>query len=316
MKKILLTGGYGFLGSVLFQKLSHDFDVIRFRSFEFDLRSESDTKELFKKVKPDIVVNAAARLGGIGDNQQHPADYFRDNMLIGMNVFRQSHLFGVEKVVQIGTVCSYPKIIPTPFNEKDLWNGFPEGTNSAYGISKRALISYAEAINKQHGTKIVTALLANLYGPGDDFRDETSHVIPAIIKKMENALKNKCDVVTVWGDGTPTRDLLYVDDAAEGVRAIIQSDVNDGAYNIATGIETSIRDLVRLIAVNTGFKGELIFDKSKPNGQPKRVLDLTKISSSTGWRPVMSLQKGLEATVEYYRGNKEKIESLGRKYKD
>ena len=316
MRKILLTGGYGFLGSVLFQKLSNDFDVVRFRSSEFDLRVESDTMELFKKVKPDIVVNAAARLGGIGDNQAHPADYFRDNMLIGMNVFRQSHLFGVEKVVQIGTVCSYPKIIATPFNEKDLWNGFPEGTNSAYGISKRALISYAEAVNKQFGTKIVTTLLANLYGPGDDFRDETSHVIPAIIKKMEEALNTKSNRVTVWGDGTPTRDLLYIDDAAEGIRAIVQSDVDDGVFNVATGIETSIKDLVGLIAINTGFTGELIFDKSKPNGQPKRLLDITKITSSTGWRPVTSLHKGIEATVEYYRENKVKIESLERKYKD
>lgn len=315
MKRILLTGGYGFLGSVLYQKLCLSYDVIRFRSSEFDLRKESDTVKLFSKVRPDIVVNAAARLGGIGDNQAHPADYFRDNMLIGLNVFRQSQIFEVQKVVQIGTVCSYPKLIPTPFTEEDLWNGFPEGTNSAYGISKRALISYAEAIHKQFGTEIITVLLANLYGPGDDFRDETSHVIPAIIKKMDNALATNSNEVSIWGDGTPTRDLLYVDDAAEGISAVILSDVQVGAYNIATGVETSIKDLVELIAKKTGFKGKLIFDKSKPNGQPKRLLNISKILAATDWKPMTILHEGIENTIEYYRKNKDNIASLERKYK-
>lgn len=315
MKRILLTGGYGFLGSVLYQKLCLSYDVIRFRSSEFDLRKESDTIKLFGEVRPDIVVNAAARLGGIGDNQAYPANYFRDNMLIGMNVFRQSQIFEVQKVVQIGTVCSYPKLIPTPFTEEDLWNGFPEGTNSAYGISKRALISYAEAIHKQFGTEIVTVLLANLYGPGDDFRDETSHVIPAIIKKMDNALATNINEVSIWGDGTPTRDLLYVDDAAEGIIAVILSDVQVGAYNIATGVETSIKDLVELIAKKTGFKGKLIFDKSKPNGQPKRLLNISKILAATEWKPVTILDRGIENTIEYYRQNKDNIASLERKYK-
>jgi GDP-L-fucose synthase len=315
MKKILLTGGYGFLGSVLYQKLGLNYDVIRFRSSEFDLRKESDTIKLFSKVRPDIVVNAAARLGGIGDNQAHPADYFRDNMLIGMNVFRQSQIFEVQKVIQIGTVCSYPKLIPTPFTEEDLWNGFPEGTNSAYGISKRALISYAEAIYKQFGTEIVTVLLANLYGAGDDFRDETSHVIPAVIKKVDNALATNSNEVSIWGDGTPTRDLLYVDDAAEGISAVIQSDVQVGAYNIATGVETSIKDLVELIAKKMGFEGELIFDSSKPNGQPKRLLNISKILADTDWKPETILQKGIEDTIEYYRQNRDNISSLERKYK-
>lgn len=314
MKKILLTGGFGFLGQAIHNNLSAEYQIFRFRSSEFDLRDENQTKQLFNKIKPDIVINAAARLGGIGDNQNFPANYFRDNMLIGLNVLTQSVQQEVSRIIQIGTVCSYPKIIPTPFREKDLWNGYPEGTNSAYGVSKRALISYSEALMKQYDININTVLLANLYGPGDDFRDETSHVIPAIIKKMDGAIENGDNSVVLWGDGSPTRDFLYIEDAAKGIISLLDSEVKGDVFNIATGTESSIQQVVKEIADLIGYKGSIIYDTSKPNGQPRRLLDTSKIHSETKWKAKIDLRTGISNTIKYYRDNKKHISRLTRKY--
>ena len=246
---ILITGGAGFLGQHVFQEIKSNYptsQIIVPRSKDVDLRDRESTLAYFSKIKPDIVIGIAARLGGIGDNRKFPANYFYDNITIGINTVDGARLSNASKLILIGTVCSYPKITPVPFKEEDLWNGYPEPTNGAYGISKKAVAEYALAVNKQFGLNVVNLLLTNLYGPGDDFRDETSHVIPAIIKKMIAAKNNNTQEISAWGDGSPTRDFLYVKDAA---RAIVRS-INcsySNPINVGNGKDISIKALYGFI---------------------------------------------------------------------
>lgn len=316
MKKVLLTGGYGFLGENIYQLLiQKGFDVFRFRSNQYDLRNFNHTYELFKSEKPDLVVNSAARLGGIGDNQANPVDYFRDNMLIGMNVLQNSAINNVERVVQIGTVCSYPKMTDVPFTESDIWNGYPEDTNAPYGVAKRALISFSDALKRQYNLKTTNILLANLYGPGDDFRPGTSHVIPALIKKIIDAKEYSQKDLQVWGDGSPTRDFLFVKDAAEAIVKSLDIEISTiNPINIASGKEISIKELVELLILKLEYDGEIYFDTTKPNGQPKRLLSVKLAEDLLNWKSYTSFNIGIDKTIEYYLKNKSKIDSQVSKY--
>lgn len=318
MKKLLITGGKGFLGSHLAKVLSSvEYDIITFSSQEFDLTKRFETQRLLEKYNPDIIVHAAARLGGIGDNQANPSEYFETNMFIGLNLFRSAAELGIQNIINIGTVCSYPKHTPAPFREESLWNGFPEDTNAAYGISKRALIAYAGALNKQYGMKIRTLLLANLYGIGDDFREGTSHVIPALIKKIEFAKRAQLSHVDIWGDGTPTRDFLNVKDAAQAVKMLVDKyDKIDhfDVMNIATGESVSITELASSLVKLLGYSGKLSFNKSKPNGQPVRVLSIDRARNILGFTSKITLKQGLEETIDYYISNKEDLDKLKPKY--
>lgn len=319
MKKILLTGGYGFLGSHVAELLeTKGYETIKFRSSEYNLTNEDEVFMLIQKFQPDAIIHMAARLGGIGDNNENPALYFEDNMRIGLNVLKVSAILKINKIINIGTVCSYPRDLKIPFREDELWNGFPEGTNSAYGIAKRALVSYSEALNKQYKLNTINLLLANLYGPKDDFREETSHVIPALIRKIDFAKQNNLDSILVWGDGSPTRDFLHVNDAAKGIVNALESNIDgkaNGPINIASGVEISIKQLVIILKKLMDFDGSIIFDKTKPNGQPKRLLDISKSKLLLNYEPSYLFENGLKESVLYYLNNKEFILNQKIKYK-
>ena len=317
--KILFTGGYGFLGKKvisLFEKSGNE--IFAFRSKDYDLRDEIEVKKLFKAFHPEVVVHMAARLGGIGDNQNNPTDYFEDNMKMGMNVFKESASFNVKKIINVGTVCSYPKNTNVPFKEEDLWNGFPEDTNAAYGVSKRALITYADSLNKKTGLNTITLLMTNLYGDGDDFRDKTSHVIPALIRKINDAIETGSDSINVWGDGTPTRDFIHVDDAAKSVLATFNRDIDGpkiGPINIGSGKEISIREIVEMITSIMNYDKKVCYDSSKPNGQTRRLLCTEKAAKHLNFKSEIEIKDGLESVVDYFNQNKNEILSMGDKYK-
>lgn len=316
IKRILVTGGAGFLGKHVVGQISRDYpnaQIIVPRSKDVDLRDRIQTLDYFKQIKPNVVVGIAARLGGIGDNRKYPAFYFSDNMMIGMNTIDASKELNVDKLVLIGTVCSYPKITPVPFKEEDLWNGYPEPTNGAYGISKKAVAEYALAVNKQFGLNVVNLLLTNLYGPGDDFREETSHVIPAIIKKMLEAKRKNEKKVTAWGDGSPTRDFLYVKDAADAISKSITCNYTL-PLNIGNGTDISIKALYEFIQGKLEYKGLVNWDTSLPNGQPKRLLDISKANKHLGFYPQTSFEKGIDETIDWYLSNEKELSNLKSKY--
>jgi GDP-L-fucose synthase len=296
--KALVTGGSGFLGSHLVGRLEADgYDVVVPRSADYDLTREDDAARLFRETEPEIVFHLAAVAGGIGANRAEPGRFWHANLLMGTHVLEQSRIAGVRKLVSLGTICSYPKFTPAPFREEELWNGYPEETNAPYGVAKKALLVGAQAYREQYGLNAITLLPVNLYGPRDNFDLETSHVVPALIRKM---VQNS-DEVLLWGDGTPTREFLYVEDCAEGIA--LAAERYDGAdpVNLGSGEEISIRDLAGLIADLTGFEGRIAWDTSKPNGQPRRLLDTTKAAELFAFRAHTSLRHGLEQTIAWYR---------------
>ena len=296
--KALVTGGSGFLGSHLVERLeAAGHDVVVPRSSEYDLTHEDDAARLFRETEPEVVFHLAAVAGGIGANRAEPGRFWHANLLMGTHVLEQSRLAGVSKLVSLGTICSYPKHTPAPFREEDLWNGYPEETNAPYGVAKKALLVGAQAYREQYGLNTITLLPVNLYGPRDNFDLETSHVVPALIRKMLEADEE----VVLWGDGTPTREFLYVEDCAEGIA--LAAERYDGAdpVNLGSGEEISIRDLAALVADLTGFEGRITWDTSKPNGQPRRLLDTTKAADLFGFRATTSLRDGLERTIAWYR---------------
>lgn len=296
--RVLVTGGGGFLGSHLVERLQAEgFEPFVAMRRDYDLTREADAERLFAEAQPELVFHLAAEVGGIGANRASPGRYWYANLVMGANVLEQARIHGVGKTVLLGTICAYPKFTPVPFREDDLWNGYPEETNAPYGVAKKALLVGAQAYREQYGTSAVYLLPVNLYGPRDNFDLETSHVIPALIRKMVDSP----DEVVLWGDGSPTREFLYVDDAAEGL--VLAARRYDGTepVNLGTGSEISIRELAELIAELTGFEGEIAWDTTKPNGQPRRRLDVSRAEELFGFRARTTLREGLERTIAWYR---------------
>jgi GDP-L-fucose synthase len=296
--RVLVTGGGGFLGSHLVERLEREgHDVVVPRRAEVDLTRYDDAERLFESARAELVFHLAAEVGGIGANRANPGRYWYANLMMGAHVLELSRLHGVAKLVVAGTVCAYPKFTPVPFREDDLWNGYPEETNAPYGVAKKSILVGAQAYREQYGTNAIFLLPANLYGPRDNFDLESSHVIPALIRKM---LESREQVV-LWGDGSPTREFLYVDDCAEAL--VLAAERYDGAdpVNIGTGVETPIRDVAETIAELTGFVGEIVWDTSMPNGQPRRSLDASRADQLFGFRAQTSLREGLARTIAWYR---------------
>jgi GDP-L-fucose synthase len=300
--RVLVTGGAGFLGSHVVERLrASGAEPFVPRRRDYDLTVEADVVRLFADARPELVVHLAAEVGGIGANRANPGRYWYANLVMGAHVLEQSRVNGVPKVVLLGTICAYPKFAPVPFHEDDLWNGYPEETNAPYGVAKKALLVGAQSYREQYGTNAVYLLPVNLYGPRDNFDLETSHVIPALIRKMIEAQDRGEREIVLWGDGSPTREFLYVDDCAEGI--VLAAERYDGSepVNLGTGQEISIRELAELIGDLTGFHGEIVWDTSKPNGQPRRQLDVSRARELFGFEAHTTLRDGLQRTIEWYR---------------
>ena len=302
--RTLVTGGGGFLGSRLVERLrTEGLDPFVARSREYDLTVAADVERLFADVKPELVFHLAAEVGGIGANRANPGRYWYANLMMGAHILEQSRIAGVTKLIQIGTICEYPKFAPTPFREDDLWNGYPEETNAPYGVAKKSLLVGGQAYRDQYGLTTVHLLPVNLYGPGDNFDLESSHVIPALIRKMFEAQERGESEVALWGDGTPTREFLYVDDCVEGFWLASQRYDGEAPVNLGTGEEIAIAELAAIIAEVCAYTGEIRWDATKPNGQPRRKLDTTRAEELFGFRAQVSLRDGIERTVSWYRAH-------------
>jgi len=302
-KRVCVTGGAGFLGSYVTAKLRERGakDVFIPRIEDYDLVKPEDIKRMLDDSRPDVILHLAAHVGGIGANREHPAEFFYDNLMMGVQLMHQSWLLGLEKFVALGTVCAYPKFTPVPFSEDDIWEGYPEETNAPYGLAKKMLLVQAQAYREQYGFNAIFLLPVNLYGPRDNFDPRSSHVIPALIRKCMEAQDAGQDEIVVWGDGSPTREFLYVEDAAEGI--LLAAEKYDGSepVNLGSGREISIKDLALLIARLTEFKGRMVFDTTKPNGQPRRALNTTRAEKYFGFRAATNFEEGLKRTVDWYR---------------
>jgi GDP-L-fucose synthase len=302
---VLVTGGGGFLGSHLVDRMRADgIEPYVARRREYDLTQSADVERLFEEVQPELVVHLAAEVGGIGANRANPGRFWYANLLMGTHVLEQSRRAGVRKLVLVGTICSYPKFTPVPFKEEDLWEGYPEETNAPYGVAKRALLVGAQAYREQYGLNVVYLLPVNLYGPGDNFDLEGGHVIPALIRKMIEAKEQGNDKVVLWGDGSPTREFLYAEDCADALYLASQRYDGSEPVNLGTGEEISIKDLAELVAGATGFEGEIVWDTSKPNGQPRRKLDTSRAEEFFGFRARTPLREGISETVAWYRASR------------
>ena len=300
-----MTGGAGFLGRHVVATLhARGYRHVTIpRSAQYDLRLEDGVARFYADHRPDVVIHLAAVVGGIGANRDNPGRYWYANLMMGVNVLEQARIHGTEKVVMVGTICSYPKFAPIPFREETLWDGYPEETNAPYGVAKKALLVGAQAYREQYGLNAIVLLPVNLYGPRDNFDLQSSHVIPALIRKMIEARDSGAAEVTLWGDGTPTREFLFVEDAARGL-VLAGHDYNGAEpVNLGTGTEISIKDLAETVATATGFEGEIIWDTTKPNGQPRRQLDVTRAKETFGFEAEVSFAEGMARTVAWYSEN-------------
>ena len=304
-KRVTVTGGRGFLGRPLVRMLTEaGADVATFASADYDLTKQEQVARMYRELKPEIVIHLAARVGGIGANQNNPGRFFYDNAIMGMELMEQGRKAGVAKFVQIGTVCAYPKFAPVPFSEDELWNGYPEETNAPYGIAKKALLVQAQAYRQQYGFNAIYVIPVNLYGPGDNFDLTTSHVIPALIRKCIEAQQSGAHSVVVWGTGKPTREFLYVDDAARGIMLAAERYDKPEPVNLGTSEEISIRDLVTLVAELTGFEGEIVYDESRPDGQPRRKLNIERAKREFGFVAQTPFREGLRRTIDWFTAHR------------
>ena len=305
-KRITITGGKGFLGKHLIRKFQErDFRNIAIADLpDYNLVSPEDVKRLYDETRPDIVVHLAAKVGGIGFNQENPASLFYDNLMMGVQLIHEGYLRRIEKFVAIGTICAYPKFTPVPFKEENLWNGYPEETNAPYGLAKKMMLVQSQAYRQQYGFNSIFLLPVNLYGPGDNFDPRSSHVIPALIKKCADAIENHEEEITVWGTGQATREFFFVEDAAAAIVLATESYNKSEPVNIGPGFEISIEDLVALIAELTDFKGKITWDPTKPDGQPRRMLDTTRAFQEFGFKAKTGFREGLKKTIDWYRADR------------
>jgi len=300
--RILVTGGAGFLGSFVVERLNEQgYDNVEgVRRRDFDLTREADAERVYREVKPAVVMHLAAEVGGIGANRDNPGRFFFANMAMGMNLIEGARRFGIKKFVQVGTICAYPKYTPVPFNEAELWNGYPEETNAPYGVAKKALLVMCQSYRQQYGLNAVYLLPVNLFGPRDNFDLRTSHVIPALIRKCVEA-RNRGDAsITAWGTGNVSREFLYVEDCAEGLVSAMERYDSAEPMNLGSGREITIRDLTHLVAQLSRFEGEIVWDATRPDGQPRRCLDVSRAFNTLGFRAMTTLEDGLRKTVEWY----------------
>ena len=304
-KRIMLTGGAGFLGSFVVEKLKkrgcRDIFIPLYE--DYDLVKMDSVVKAYKDSRPNIVIHLAAVVGGIGANRENPGKFFYDNLMMGVQLMEVGRQMKIEKFVGLGTICCYPKFTPVPFKEEDLWNGYPEETNAPYGLAKKMLLVQSQSYRQQYGFNSIFLMPVNLYGPRDNFNPNSSHVIPALIKKCLDAIKNNEKQIVVWGTGKPTREFLYVEDAAEGILLATEKYNRSDPVNLGASFEISIKDLVELIVKLTGFQGKITWDSSQPDGQPRRCLDTTKAEKEFGFKAKIPFEEGLKKMIEWYKGN-------------
>jgi GDP-L-fucose synthase len=310
-KRVLVTGGSGFLGRAVCRALDQRGarEVVSPRSAEYDLTRVEDTARLFDETSPDLVIHLAAKVAGIGGNMAHPAELYLDNLLMGTYVLEEARRTGVAKTVLVGTICSYPKSPPVPFREESLWDGYPEETNAPYGVAKKALLVHAQVNRQQHGQRSIYLIPTNLYGPGDKFNPAVSHVIPALVKKCVDAQERGDKELVVWGTGKATREFLYVDDAADGILLAAEHYDEAQPVNLGTNREVSIRELAEIVERLTGFEGEIVWDATKPDGQPRRRVDTTRALEQFGFQATMPFEEGLRRTIDWYLAHRAEAEA-------
>ena len=311
-KRVIVTGGAGFLGSFVVEQLRAKGcrQIVIPRSRDYDLVQMEAVRRLYTAANPDIVIHLAARVGGIGANQANPGRFFYDNLLMGSQLMEVGRQLGLKKFVALGTICAYPKFAPVPFKEEDIWNGYPEETNAPYGLAKKMMLVQSQAYRQQYGFNSIVLFPVNLYGPRDNFDLETSHVIPALIRKCAEAQQAGRSEIVLWGDGTPTREFLYVEDAAEGILEASEQYNDSLPLNLGTGEEVTIKNLALMIARELGYQGRNVWDTTKPNGQPRRCLDVSRIKQMIGFQAKHSLQEGLKKTIQWFQANQASLREV------